>query len=82
MIIKKSFLLSVDLFYIFTNSEDPDEMQHYSAFHLGLHCLQNYSLRGFPNKCVKENKILRRNCLALCVLMGSPMYFDTINLEC
>ena len=23
----------------FTNSEDPDEMQHYAAFHLGLHCL-------------------------------------------
>ena len=23
-------------------------MQHYAAFHLGLHCLQKYSLRGFP----------------------------------
>ena len=22
-----------------TNSEDPDEMQHNAAFHLGLHCL-------------------------------------------
>ena len=21
-----------------TNSEDPDEMQHYAAFHHGLHC--------------------------------------------
>ena len=21
------------------NSEDPDEMQHYAAFHLGLYCL-------------------------------------------
>ena len=21
-----------------TNSEDPDEMQHYAAFHQGLHC--------------------------------------------
>ena len=21
------------------NSEDPDEMQHYAAFHHGLHCL-------------------------------------------
>ena len=21
------------------NSADPDEMQHYAAFHLGLHCL-------------------------------------------
>ena len=27
------------------NSEDPDEMQHYAAFHQGLHCLlrQNQS---------------------------------------
>ena len=24
---------------ILANSEDPDEMQHYAAFHLGLHCL-------------------------------------------
>ena len=32
----------------FTNSDDPDEMQHYAAFHLGLLCLQKYSFRGFP----------------------------------
>ena len=24
----------------FANSEDPDEMQHNAAFHLGLHCLK------------------------------------------
>ena len=29
------------------NSEDPDEMQHYAAFHLGLHCLSKYPFRGF-----------------------------------
>ena len=34
--------------FTFTNSEDPDEMQHYAAFHLGLHCLKKYSFRGFP----------------------------------
>ena len=32
----------------FTNSVDPDEMQHYAAFHLGLHCLPKYLFRGFP----------------------------------
>ena len=32
------YFVSEDLF-IFTNSVDPDEMQHYAAFHLGLHCL-------------------------------------------
>ena len=25
------------------NSEDPDELSHYVAIHLGLHCLPNYS---------------------------------------
>ena len=28
---------------------DPDEMQLYAAFHLGLHYLQKYSFGGFPN---------------------------------
>ena len=37
--------LKVDL--ILTNSEDPGEMQHYAAFHLGLHCLPKYPFRGF-----------------------------------
>ena len=27
---------------ILANSADPDEMQHYAAFHLGLHCLPSY----------------------------------------
>ena len=29
-------------------SADPDEMQHYAAFHLGLHCLPKYPIMGFP----------------------------------
>ena len=29
------------------NSADRDEMQLYAAFHPGLHCLSEYSLRGF-----------------------------------
>ena len=33
------------IFFTFTNSVDPD----YAAFHLGLHCLQKFSFRGFPN---------------------------------
>ena len=31
-------------------SVDPDERQYYAAFHLGLHCLQKYSFRGFQYK--------------------------------
>ena len=45
---KHCILLSKDLF-TFSNSVDPDEMQHCAAFHLGLHCLQKYLFRGFPN---------------------------------
>ena len=37
------------IFFTFTNSVDPDEMQYYAAFHLCLHCLQKYLFRGFPN---------------------------------
>ena len=29
--------------FIFANSEDPDEMPHYAAFHQGLHCLLSIS---------------------------------------
>ena len=28
-------------------SVEPDEMQHYAAFRLGLHCLQKYPFRGY-----------------------------------
>ena len=34
-------------FFILTNSVDPDEMPHYAAFHLGLHCMPKYPFRGF-----------------------------------
>ena len=44
---KYSILLSEDLFsFTFKNSVDSDEMQHYAAFHLGIHCLQKYSYRS------------------------------------
>ena len=35
--------------FTFTNIVGPVEMQHYAAFHMGLHCLQKYSFRGFSN---------------------------------
>ena len=52
MFTKYCILLSEDLF-TFTNSADSDEMQHYAAFHLGLHCLQKYSFRGLRIQMVK-----------------------------
>ena len=36
-------VLSLKVVLILANSADPDEMQHYAAFHLGLYCLP----RGF-----------------------------------
>ena len=32
------------LFFIIANSANPDEMPHYAAFHLELHCLPRYLL--------------------------------------
>ena len=39
--------LSLKIVLILENSADPDEMQQYAAFRLGLHCLPKYLLRGF-----------------------------------
>ena len=45
-------VMSLRIVFTLTKSVDPDEMQHYAAFHLGLHCLQKDSFRGFQNtKC-------------------------------
>ena len=39
-----------DYIFILANSADPDEMQQDdAAFHLGLHCLQKYLIRGFQS---------------------------------
>ena len=45
--LKKYIIFCLKIFFTFINSVDPDEMQHDAAFHLGLHCLQQYSFRGF-----------------------------------
>ena len=47
--------------FVLTNSVGPDEMPHYAAFHLGLHCLPKY-LRGFLSP--KELKSLFTNACA------------------
>ena len=47
--IKNIVFFCLKIFFTFTKSVDPDEMQQYAVFHLGLCCLQKYSFRGFPN---------------------------------
>ena len=42
------YFFCVKIYFTFTNSADPDEIQHYAAFHLGLHCLQMYLFRVSP----------------------------------
>ena len=49
IIFQKYCILLSEYPFSFTNSVDPDEIQHYAAFHLGRHCLQKYLFRGFPN---------------------------------
>ena len=43
---KYSVFLSLKVVLILANSTD-HEMQHYAAFHLDLHCLPKYWIRGF-----------------------------------
>ena len=40
--------LSLDDVLICANSEDPDEMQHHAAFHLGLHYFAILPVTVFP----------------------------------
>ena len=40
LVFKKYVFFCMKIFFTFTNSVDPDEMQHHAAFHLGLHCLR------------------------------------------
>ena len=36
--------LSLKIVLILANNADPGEMQHYAAFHLGLHCLPKFTV--------------------------------------
>ena len=48
IILKKIIVfLSLKIDFVLANSVDPDEMLHYAAFHLGLHCLPNYPFRVY-----------------------------------
>ena len=44
--------------HVEANSADPDEMQHYAAFHLGLHCLPKYLFTRPVYKGLKNRPIL------------------------
>ena len=44
---KKYCILFLKILFTFTNSVDPDEMQHYAAFHLGP-LFAKVLVHGFP----------------------------------
>ena len=72
------------IFFTFKNCVDPDEMQHYAAFHLGLHCLQKYSFRGFPSakvliqykSSVFANQSARHEQSLVIELISTKMYYS------
>ena len=39
LVSKLNVFLYLKIDFVLANSADPDEMPHYVAFHLGLHCL-------------------------------------------
>ena len=39
--------MALEIKFVLANSDDPDEILHIAAFHLGLHCLPKYPFRGF-----------------------------------
>ena len=49
---------------VLANSADPDEMQHYAAFHLGLHFFffEKYPFRGYHNTKGLSILILQSCC--------------------
>ena len=47
--IKRCISVPEDCFFILANSEDPNEMPHDAAFHLGLHCLPKYMFTSIRN---------------------------------
>ena len=40
-------LQTLKIVFFIANSAGPNEMQHYAAFHQGLHCSPNYTFMGF-----------------------------------
>ena len=49
--VSKFSILFLNVVLMLENSADTDEMQHYAAFHLGLHCLPESPYRVSRVKC-------------------------------
>ena len=57
-------------------------MQHYAAFHLGLHCLQKYLFRGFPEYnglSWSFSVIVEILTIKTCILLNSATSHPTVD---
>ena len=59
--IKNTLFFCLKIFFTFTNIVDPDEMQHYAAFYLGLQCLQSYCLGVSRIQMVNKENEMQHN---------------------
>ena len=73
--LKKIFCLKT--FFSLTNNVDPDEISHYTAFYLGLHCLQKYSLGGSVNKWLFHFLLRSHSTVYLELLGENGTFFST-----
>ena len=61
LIISKNIVfLFLKVFFVLANSAGPDEMPHFVAFHLGLHCLEKDPFNGFQH--TKGSLVSLVNC--------------------
>ena len=56
----KNGFICPKIFITFTNSVDPDAMQHYAAFHQGLHCLQSECDQEIPHSQTADQPMRKR----------------------
>ena len=63
---KEYHIICLKIYFTFTNSVDPDGMQHYATFHLGPHCLQKYSFRDPEYKGLKGTRKIKRVSIRNC----------------
>ena len=62
---------------ILTNSADPDEMQHYAAFHQDLHWFPKYSFRGLQRVKPEEKIHLIQRIKLPNLLVQKKLYMHT-----
>ena len=60
--------------FVLANSADADEMPHYASFHLGLHCLPKFPLRGYGLQRVKTNEMHPLSDVHRCVRVERKVF--------